>query len=478
VRILLNRIKLDIRVLIGAYALLLLIGILVLPLRIEELLRVLVSQQHSLANFIAWLPKAPGSSPLYYFVQFPFLLALGVSRLGARVPSLLLGVIACYLFLRLVKNVRLRHPYLAAVTFVLIPAQYRAATQGQPFELALCLLLVATLLFLQIIRTPRIPLCAWYAAALTLCLYTERFSFLPSIGYLLFLFAFVNRSHERRVIWFLLPSTVAPVLLFAPYYLWARPQASPNWLTAPLPPGTPSSVYLQAVSDFAGGGATGYVLSLLLIAGLFAGVWGLFRLTPGAPPALPRSIAVFCLFGGALSTVSVVLVVDAWNRYQFLANQVLWAIPAVIVSSFVAFERYAAAPKRKFSTAAAACLLIALSLIADAQYVLTPLEDLYAETRLIPPELRGDSCVVFVSQRLSKNLFLLLDPGLQSHECSNFFHRRAVLASHAYVTPFQQEDAESFFRGLNFVEVKRIRAGGGQIVVMETPTGYTGTTQH
>ncbi len=56
----------------------------------------------------------------------------------------------------------------------------------------------------------------------------------------------------------------------------------------------------------------------------------------------------------------------------------------------------------------------------------------------------------------------------------NFFHSHIVLASHPYVRKDQQEDAESYFRGLNFVEVKRIRAGGGQIIVMDQRTVNAG----
>jgi 4-amino-4-deoxy-L-arabinose transferase-like glycosyltransferase len=480
VRILLRRFKPDTRVLIAGYALLLLIAVLLLPLRIEEMLHLLAARQGSFWGFINWLPRAPGSAPLSYFVQAPFILLFGASRFGARFPSLLFGLGSCYLFLRLAKNVRLRQPYIALAVFAVLPTQYWAATQGLPFEQALFLLLLATLIFLQLIRTPTVKLAAWYAAALTLCIYTERLSCLPSIGYLLFLFAFVNRSHERRVIWCLLPATAAPVLLFVPYYLWARPLVSSIWLSAPLPPGTPSSIYLQALLGFAGDSFEAYILSVLLIVGLFAGVWGLFRITPGAPPMrvppaeLARKIALFCLFGGALSTIAVVLVLDIWNRYPFHPSQVLWAMPAIVTLTFVALDRTPEIYTRPLSWA----VLILLCIAADARYASTPTEDLRSEAQLVGPELYGDSCVVFVSERLSRNLFLLQDPSFGARECHNFFHHRIVLASHAYVTPFQQEDAESFFRGLNFTEFKRIRSGGGQIIVMIGPSETGASTPH
>jgi 4-amino-4-deoxy-L-arabinose transferase-like glycosyltransferase len=447
----------------AGYALLLLLAVLALPLRIEELLQVLVSNQHSLARFIGWIPQAPGSAPLNYFVQFPFISVLGVSRLAARLPSLLFGLGSCYLFLRLAQFIRLRRPYVAVAVFALLPSQYRSATEARPFEQALFLLLLATLFFVRLLRTPNVNWSVRYGLVLTLCIYTERFSYLPSIGYLLFLFAFVNRANERRVIRFALPPTVASALLFVPYYLWARPRVNPKWLFAPSPPGTPSSVYLQFLHNFAGDGVVGYVLSLLLIFGLFAGLWRLFSV---APADWPRSIAVFCLFGGVVITLCIVLAVDVWNGYPFNADQALWAMPGVIVLSFIAIEQWVL-PKWTPWVVAAPALLIALCLMSDAEYLVTRTEDLRSEAALIRPQLTDDSCVVFVSEGLSRDLFLLFDPNLKARECRNFFHKRAVLASHAYVRPDQQENAESFFRGLNFTEVKRFGTGGGQILVVE-----------
>jgi hypothetical protein len=454
----------DIRVFIAAYALLLLIAVLVLPLSIDEMLQLLISQQPSFGRFLAWLPQQPGSSPLGYFVQFPFVFALGISKLGARLASLLFGLGSSYLFLRIAKLIPLRRPYLALAVFVLLPSQYHFASDGEPFEQSLFLLFLATLFFLHLLRTPTVKLSVWYGLALTLAIYTERFAYLPAIGYLLFLFVFVNTSQARRSIWFALPATFAPALLFVPYYLWVRPRSNPGWLFPPLTPGSPSSVYLQVLHDLAGGGLVGYALSSLLIIGLFAGVWKLF---PVPPSALTRSVAVFCLFGGAITELTVMILLDVWNRYPFNSNQALWAMPGVIVSSFSALEWLAPPRKRRALAFAIPLSLVALCLIGDAGYLATQPQDLRGEANAIPPLLTGDSCVVFVSQGLSKNLFLMLKPSLESHICQDFFHQRAVLASHAYVRPDQQENAESFFRGLNFTEVKRLRIGGGQIVVVE-----------
>lgn len=81
--------------------------------------------------------------------------------------------------------------------------------------------------------------------------------------------------------------------------------------------------------------------------------------------------------------------------------------------------------------------------------------------------MQGDACVVFVSEQLSEPMFLLFEPRLARYECLNFAHRRIVLASHPYVRADQQQDAESYFHALNFQEAKRVRVGGGQVLVLD-----------
>ncbi len=215
---------------IAAYSLVLLIAALRLPLRIPEMLQLIATHQHSFSSILGWIAQAPASSPLNYFVQLPFVLVLNNTPLGARLPSLLFALGSCYLFFRLAKRVPLESPYLALAIFLLLPVHYRFATEGRPPEQALFFLLLATNTYFDLLKAPKILTAGLYGALLVLCLYTDRSSYLPAVGYMLFLLAFVNRIHERRVLWFALPTTVIPVLLFFPYYWWARPQVNPNWL--------------------------------------------------------------------------------------------------------------------------------------------------------------------------------------------------------------------------------------------------------
>ncbi len=457
------RTALTLALIIAAYALLVLAAIVTLPLRIPEILRLLAASHYSFDTFIHWVVQTPGSAPLHYFVQLPFVLAGDHSRLAARLPSLLFAVGSCFLFWHLTKRLSLRWPTLALLAFILVPVHYRAAGEGTPLEQGLFFLLLATICYFRLIRAPNLGNAALYAGVLVLCLYSERSSYWPAIGYLLFLFGFLKSAHERRAMWFALPATALPVLLYVPYHLWARPQVNPDWLFEPTNyHGQP--IYLPALKSLATEGPWGYALPCLLLLGLLLGIWASFRLKP---TARSKRIMLFCLLGGIVSAISIVVVIDIWSGSPLTASQVLWATPEMVILFFAGLEWLAVERKIPFLSPALAVVLVLLCLVGDARYLSTRGEDLEAEAALIAPELTNRSCVVFVSERLSKPMFVLFQPDLDQRECLDFFHPRVVLASHPYVQPDQQEDAESYFRGLNFTETKRIRVGGGEIVVMD-----------
>jgi hypothetical protein len=101
------------------------------------------------------------------------------------------------------------------------------------------------------------------------------------------------------------------------------------------------------------------------------------------------------------------------------------------------------------------------------EYLLTKPADLAKLTESVRPQLTGDSCVVFVSQRLSRYLFEVFDPGLTKYECQNFFHKRVVLAIHPFVRADQERDARVFFRGLDFDETNRSVSNEGKVITLD-----------
>ena len=453
---------------LAIYSLVLLAAALTLPLRIPEVLQIAATRYVSAAGFFGWNAQAPASAPLNPMAQLPFVLLGGHTRLGARLVSIVFAVAACYLFVRLAKRIPLERPYWALLLFMLWPLHFELSFEGRQFEQALFLLVLATELFFRLIARPRVVSALLYAGCLTLCLYTDRYSFLPAIGYQLFLQRFADRAQERRAMWHALPATAIPALLFLPYALWAHNLVNPDWVALISPP-TATTVYLRALRGLAPEHWASYLLCVLLLIGLIAGASISFRVSGGA---ISKRIRLFVLSGGVLGTIILALVLDIWLSEPFTPAQLLWTLPAVVILLSAALEWLGKRSSFRPVAVAATILFLLVCVIADAEYLLFPegataREDLQAIAADVPGQLSGDACVVFVSERLSRALFLAFKPQLASHECLTFFHSRIVLASHPYVRPDQQRDAEYYFTGLNMVETKRIRVGGGEIAVME-----------
>ncbi len=417
------------------YGILLLAADLVIPLRMAEILQVLAAWHFSWSRFIGWIVQTPGSAPLSYFPQLPFLLMWPHGRLAARFATLIFAIGAAILLFELCQKIAIKHRYFALAAFMLLPVHFRAATDARGFEQALFLTSLALWFFLYLIRTPAIRSAVLYGSALTLCLYTDPYSFLPAIGQFLFLLRFVNRAQERRAVWFALPATAVPPLLFLPYYLWARAHTSSNWIYVP-------HTQLR--------GWTIYILAVLLTVGLLIAVWTSFR---GIDRNSSKRIFLFCAAGGVIGSIA--------------GQQVLWAAPAIILLFFAALDWLSTNRPKRIAVCALIGLFLLCCIISGAGYLRSHPDDVQREAAAISQRLTGNSCIVFLSEGLSKYPFVLFEPQLAHYECLNFFHHRVIVAIHPYVGVKDRMDVSSYFRALNFREKERVQMGRGEIVVLE-----------
>jgi Dolichyl-phosphate-mannose-protein mannosyltransferase len=447
-----------------AYAVILLIAILSTPLWLAEILQVAASAQASIAALVSWMVITPGAAPIFFFTQFPFVALLGHSPLVARLPTLIFALASCYVFWRIARSIALQQPLLATCLFVLVPIHYRFATTGIASEEALFFLLLATLFFVRLVETAAIRDAVLYTVFLTLCLYTEPFSYLPAAGYLLGLLVFVNRKEVRRTIWISLPATATPILLFFPFAFWAHPFTAKAWLYESGRFAFGPSVYLTAFRELSATGWAGYFLSSLLLAGALVGGWRAIKLPE---PMMLKRVRFICLLGGVVSTIALALIIDGTSNGFFSADQIFWALPGLVLLVSATLDWLSSTRKLPIIASALAALLLVICIGGDVENFTHRPYDIGKAANLIPAQLTGDSCVVFVSESLSKAIFTVFDRQLEDRECANFFHKRIVLASHPFVRPDQQEDAESFFRGLNFTVKKRIEANGSKIIVLE-----------
>ena len=444
---------------VGGYAVALIAVALAIPLRVPEILAIAWRPDFSWGRFWGWSSQALDPSPLGYLVQLPFVFLLGVTRLVPRLPGLLFALASCILFLRLADVVVRRRRYWALLLFMLLPLQLAGLTAATQYEMATCFVLMALIAFFDLRTQPDYKRAARFALAVAACLFTDRHAGLPAFGTVLFLLRFSGRPQERRAVWFGLGACIVGVGAYAPFYFWAHERANPFWLTEP---GISASSFAEmTLMDWLV--AAGL---LLIVCGIFAGLFVSFRLPV---TQVTRRLSLFCLVGSVFIPVTFAIAYSTYVYLPIAPHDLLYVAPAAVIL-FVSVLDWLALQERSLQapTAAAGIILLALCALADVRFVGSTNSNLALESRYVGPQLHGDSCVVFVSERYSKALFLVFHPELAKEECSTSFHHRIVLASQPYVRPDQQANAESYFRGLSFAEVRRIWSGGGEIVVMES----------
>lgn len=435
---------------------------LVTPLRVPEIQTFGWASHYTWDGFWTWASQAVDASPLAYLIQLPFVLLFGASRLGPRIPALLFAVGSCFLFLRLIDRAVSKQRYAGLFLFMLLPIQLFAVTSATQYETGVFFVLLATLGLFDLRAHPGYKNAAYFALATAACLFTDHHAGLPIVGAVLFLLRFSPRPQERKAAWFALGGLSAAVAVYAPFYLWVRSYTNPFWLTEPG----------LSVNDLAGMSIIAWAFAigvLLILLGTIVGAIVSFRL-PVAQ--VTRRLMLFCLFGSFLLTFLVAIGTAIYSRGGIVARELLFAAPAAIILFFAVLDWLAQQvlfPAVRIALVAGGVGVVVVCALIDIELISGPKENLALESTYVAPQLTGDSCVVFVSEKFSRPLFLVFQPQLDKRECQDFFHHRVVLASHPYVHPDQQADAEDYFRGLNYHEIRRMRSGGGEIVVMEGP---------
>ncbi len=452
------------------------------PLRLGEILQAASALQFTWIDLFRWVARTPSAALLGYIVQLPFILIGEHVPFLLRIPSLIFAVGSCFLFYRIVKRIPLQRPLLALIAFLLVPVHFEYATQARPFEQALFTELLAALCFFHLVESPNVRRAIIYAAVLAAAIYTEPVSFLPAVGYVVFLLGLANLSNYRRALWFALPATASAALLFMPFIAWAGPQRSGDWLFERVPSYANASPIVQALLSLEPGTWSawfGVPLLVLFSLGLIGGIVStmpLGRHPPGTPappaPLMRNRCTVFCLAGGSILAAVAEVAIDSWTKSRFAPHEMLWAVPGMVIITFAALEWLVKPGKLPsfltFISPALAFLVILLCIPGDVEYFEDRPVNIDELAALALPELKGDACLVFVSERLSPYIFEVFQPELEKHECRSFFHQRVVLAVHPFVRPDQQRDAEVYFKALEFKEVKRQQAGGGEVITMDS----------
>jgi hypothetical protein len=438
------------------------VAVIWLPLRLAELLQLFSSTAASPGALLRWVLLTPGDAPLNYFIQVGAVQSMGHAAWVVRLPSVIFAVGAAWVFWKLAVRARLQRRTIALLLFLFLPLHFQAATEGRPFEQALFFTLLSYLLLFRLIWTPSIAITASYAGVLILCLYSDPTSFFVCVGSILVLLVFMRSTVIRRAIWHALSAAAVAALFYVPFLAWKEHLPESYWLWAHDTVYFTEHAWAILFRDASGGGVFGYAVSAAILGGIIVALWRLAKLPDSE--AYTRLIFVSFL-GGSVLAIVMSLLTDFLTSRPVSPEQLLFAMPGCMLL-------FAFALDWMFVKAAAAGWLISgalFLLVAAGDYnLLTKQPENFAElSRVAVQEISEDSCVVFISDRLSGNLFDVIEPRLRQKECKHFFYKRILLLSHPYVLPAEQEDGEGYFRGLSYYQVKRLYAGSGVVVVLE-----------
>lgn len=187
-------------------------------------------------HFVAW---GSGQNVLYSYLMMPFILLLGLNVFSIRLPMALIGVLALFLFYKLIKNVENNKIAIIGLAFLTIcPWHIMKSRWGLESNIFPELILLATYLLVKYIKNKNIKLLYIFSAILGLATYAygTSYFFVPvflaiSLIYLLYK---KNIKISNALISVLITSVIAlPLIVFTIINTFNLPQINLPFLTIP-----------------------------------------------------------------------------------------------------------------------------------------------------------------------------------------------------------------------------------------------------
>ncbi len=273
---------------------------------LDEVLQLSDTYHHTMHQTIDRVAHNPGGVPLSYILQNIFVNGLGHPFYSARLLSILFAVVGMASFIWLARLLQI--PWLpVSFCYALLPISLRYALEIRQYGPALAFSILATALLVWLDDLPNPARATIYCFVLVLGLYTHPYLAFVILAHMLW-------SLRRFSARYVLPACATSLLLFLPWFLYART----FWVQAIVKAGYPSvftwKTLLMIPHELSGGG---YFLTCALFA--FA-VYG-YRQTP-YHQLLLLSILV---------PVPLVIFGDIFVRYFFAIRQLVFIVPPLCI---------------------------------------------------------------------------------------------------------------------------------------------------
>ena len=436
--------------LFACYALAALVCAELRPLWLDEVLQLIATSSHNVDAFMQSMgSRNPGAAPLGYLTQRPFVLAGGASPLWARFPSVVFSIASCWALMRICREIKMPDvTVLATVLFMVIPLQFRYATEGRPYSEALAFGLLAVVAFLKLSARPSVPTAALCVLAIVAALYTQPYGIL-TVGGVIFWAAVTNAKagNWKR-------AALGPVLMlialaaFVPWYLLE----TRKWAAGIQEHGIPAfhwtlGLLLDVTKGISG---DGFLCSAALI---FLAVFG-FLARPDFQGLLLASI-LFPLCGA--------LAGDAFSNYFFASRQILFALPGlVILAALGVLELFR---KNRGVAIAAMAILAGAALQKDVSMQTGSKENWPAAAHAVAEIARNGRCIEVVPAS-TLELYSFFVQGLDTKVCGTApVQRGAALISNLYTTTAELIAAADHMREQGFAPIQTSAVGGTSITL-------------
>ena len=398
-----------------------------------------------------WVPNNGGGVPLGYLTQRPFVLAGGPFAFWARLPSALFSAASCWVVFALCRALRLpRSTAIFAVgVFMIVPAQFRYATEARPYSEAMCFMLLAMLAIVKWMHLPRLRMISLGLLAMVAGLYTQPYTALALFGLCAW---YALSGLQQRNGW----RTAVPLaylclsgLLFLPWFMLAARQ----WDASIQSSGYPKFHWTFALAQDAfkgiSGGSFFCSLSLLLLVAL------------GIRSSAPEIRGL--LLSGAVVTIVGALAADSSLNYFFAARQFLFAVPNLSIIAAVGLTS-ALRGNRVLGMVAAGIFLVA-AVTNDVTMQLNARENWSAAANLLARVTRDGYCVEMASTGQGPiTLYSVFVPSLSSALCDNLpVQSRVALVSNLATGTKDLNASEDRLRNMRFALQHTTEVGGTTI---------------
>lgn len=187
-------------------------------------------------HFVAW---GSGQNVLYSYIMMPFILIFGLNVFSIRIPMALIGVLALFLFYKLIKNIDNKKIAIIGLCFLVIcPWHIMKSRWGLESNILPELILLSTFILIKYIKTKNVKLLYLFSGVLGISTYAygTSYFFVPIyLGLILiYLLHKKNIKISQAIKTLLLTGIIAsPLIIFIFINTFDLPQINLGFITIP-----------------------------------------------------------------------------------------------------------------------------------------------------------------------------------------------------------------------------------------------------